>query len=183
MTGASPDAAGPWRRWAAWGLLAAAVVVGVLVAVNRQSRIGDLEARNRALEARLAADPGVASDALERVSARAATAEQDARDLIRALQLQQGRVEALDRRLAAGQVEGARIAARRVATCQVAAVRASTAASSVANALRGLADAGARRGADGAQSAGVRLTAADSAFGQAQRSWVNAEAAMEACDR
>lgn len=110
-----------------------------------------------------------------RVSARAAVADENARDMIRAVQLQQGRIEALNRRVAAGQIPGAIAAGRLVATCQVAAVRASSAASSVANALSGLALVGAQRGGD------VRLTAADGAFGQAQRSWVNAAAAVDVC--
>ena len=54
-------------------------------------------------------------------------------------------------------------------------MRATTAASSVANALSALALVGAHRGAE------VRLTAADGAFGQAQRSWVNAAAAVDVC--
>ncbi len=180
MTGADAGAAGPWRRWLPWGLLAIAVIAAVLVAVQRQGRIDDLESRNRALEARAAA-PGGTGHALRRVAARAAIAEQDARDTIRPVQLQQGRIEALNRHLAARQIEGAVRAGRQVARCQIAAVRASTAASSVANALNALAVVAAGQGAAGGGSSGVRITATDSAFGQAQRSWVGAAAALDIC--
>ncbi len=164
-----------------WVLVAIAVLVAagaVLVAIDRQGRIDDLESRERAA---VAARPADADGVLARVSARAATAGQNARNAIRAARLQQGRIESLNRELAAGRTAAAIAAGRRAAACQVAAVRASTAASSVANALEGL--AGSTIPGDGATRAGadVRLTAADGAFGQAQRSWVNAAAAVDVC--
>ena len=162
------------RRWLPWLIVAVVVVAAVAVVIQRESRIDDLESQNRALEAQLAADPDGAAGALARVAARAAVAEEDARDMIRSAQLQQGRIEALNRRLTARELQGAIATGRQLATCQVAAVRASSAASSVATALSNLATAGAGRTADGAI---VRLSAADGAFGQAQRSWVNAAAA------
>ena len=180
MSGADDGAGRPWRRWLPWGLLAVAVIAAVLVVVQRQGRVDDLESQNRALESR-ASTPGATDAAMARVAARAAIAEQDAQDMIRSVQLQQGRIEALNRRVAARQIAGAVQAGRQVATCQIAAVRATTAASSVANALNALAIVAADRGTDAGESSGVRIGAADSAFGQAQRSWVNAAAAVDIC--
>ena len=180
MTVTDEGAARPWRRWLPWGLAAVAVIVAVLVVVRQQGRIDDLESQNRALEARAAAPDG-ADGALSRVAARAAIAEQNAQDMIRSVQLQQGRIEALNRRVAARQIAGAVQAGRQVATCQIAAVRAATAASSVANALNALAIVATERGTDPGESSEVRITAADSAFGQAQRSWVGAAAAVDTC--